>query len=268
MKWTAIGLFFFLTPILQAQTMNTPPHGPIDSASTSTAPWIDMVPIQPFPAAHSPQPVKPVSVDELLLPPKALKEIQRSQKAFEAGDLRASNEHLEKALRIYPDLTEARYDLGGNYLRLHEYEKALPQLQQFVDRYPDRSQGHYGLAVTFFLLQRYREAEASARRALELEPDPVDYRYILGNALIAQGHDTDEAKQLLRQSEAKFPNASLLLAQVFWNERKIDDVVTELQAYLRAPDPVNKASAECWLAILNGAATGACAAGKTFPDFR
>lgn len=202
------------------------------------------------------------------MPPKAIKELQRSRKAFDSGDLRASNEHLEKALRIYPDIPQAHYDLGGNYLRLHQYEKALPELQQFVETNPDLSQAHYGLSVALFLLHRDSEAEASARRALEIDPDRLEYRYMVANAMIAQGHCTAETKQLLHQSEDKFPNASLVLAQVSLAEGKIDDVVAELRAYLKSPDAVNQSAAECWVALLNGAASGSCAAQKTFPDFR
>ena len=268
MKWTVAALFLLLAPNLQAQKMNPVPRQDIGAIPNSTAPWVDMVPA-PSPTATRPAelPLKPVSVQELLIPPKALKEIERSKKAFEAGDLRASNGHLEKALRIYPDLLQARFDLGGNYLRLHEYEKALPEFQQIIEGKPDFAEGHYALSVAFFLMHRYPEAEASARRALELDPEPTEYRYMVGNAIIAQGRCTPEAKELLRQSRDKFPNASLVLAQILLNERKIDDVVTELRAYLRAPDPLNKASAECWLALLNGTASGACAAQKTFPDF-
>ena len=268
MKWTATALFFVLVPALHAQRINPNSYPAGTPASNSSAPWIDAVPTQPAAAVHSTDSLKPVSVQQLRIPEKALKEIQRSQKAFEAGDLRASNDHLKKALRIYPDLTQAHFDLGGNYLRLHEYEQALPEFQQFVETYPDSAQGYYGLSVALFLMRRYSEAEASARRALELDPDALDYRYMVGNSMIGQGHITPEAKELLHQSESKYPNASLVLAQVLLHEGKIDDVVAELQAYLRSPDPVNKANAECWLALLNGTATGSCAAQKTFPDFR
>ena len=225
-------------------------------------------PAQPTATARPAEPLPAISVHDLLIPPKALKEIQRSQKAFESGDIRASSDHLQKALRIYPDIPQAHYDLGGNYLRLGQYEKALPELQEYVDSDPDRPQGHYGVSVALYLLHRYPEAEASARRAMELNPEPVEYRYMVGNSMIAQGRCTSETKELLRQSKDKFPNASLVLAQILLGEGKIDDVVAELQAYLRSPDTANKASAECWVALLNGAASGACAAQKTFPEFR
>jgi tetratricopeptide (TPR) repeat protein len=266
MKWIAGVFCLFLIPSASAQHQRQP----VDASANATAPWVDMVPApaQPASTARPSEPPQPVSVHDLLIPPKALKEIQRSQKAFESGDIRASSDHLQKALRIYADIPQAHYDLGGNYLRLREYEKALSELQQFVDSLPDRAEGHYGVSVALYLLHRYPQAEASARRAMQLDPDPVEYRYMVGNAMIAQGRCSSETKELLRQSEAKFPNASLVLAQILLNEGKIDDVVAKLQVYLRSPDTANKANAECWVALLNGTASGACAAEKTFPDFR
>jgi Tetratricopeptide repeat len=270
MRWIAAALSLLLIPSVYAQRVSSNPHQSMDAGGNANPPWIDMVaaPAQPAPTARPAEPLAPVSVHDLLIPPKALKEIQRSQKAFDSGDIRASSDHLQKALRIYPDIPQAHFDLGGNYLRLHQYEKALPELQQFVDTYPDRPQGHYGISVALFLLHRYPEAEVSARKAMDLDPDPLEYRYMVGSAMIAQGRCTSETKELLRQSEPKFPNASLVLAQIFLNEGKIDDVVAELHAYLRSPDSANKASAECWAALLDGTASGACAAGKTFPEFR
>lgn len=264
MKFIAAALFLVLAPTLSAQRF---PAGQSDR-TTVLDPFPNLYQPQPTGAVPAPQPVKPVSVNELLIPPKALKELQRSQKAFSSGDLRSSNEHLEKALRIYPDCVQAHFDLGGNYLRLHDYAKGLSEYDKSVAIDPNFALGYHGRSAALFLMGRFTEAEAAARRTLEFDPASSDYRYMLAVAITAQGHITPEARTLLRQSEDKFPAASLLLAQVFLNEGKIDDVVAELQTYLKAPDSQNKAPAQCWLALLNGVASGTCAAQKTFPAFR
>src|SRR5438270_2883822 len=59
--------------------------------------WPDVFPAVPGWSnanARPPGDVKPVSVGELLVPSKAAKEMQRSEKAFQAGDVRASTQHL------------------------------------------------------------------------------------------------------------------------------------------------------------------------------
>lgn len=216
---------------------------------------------------RAPQPVKPISVSELRIPPKAAKELERSRKAYDTGDFPASNEHLEKALHIYPQFFEARYDLGVNDSLLGQYEKALADFQRAAEIDPSRPEAHNALALALSFLARYSEAEASARQALALDPASLECRFMLGRAILGQGRITQEAMALLQQSEAKFPSAHLIRAQVLLLQGKVDDVVTELEAYVKSPDTENRDQAQCWIALLNGVATGSCAANKTFPVF-
>ena len=220
------------------------------------------------PITPSPQPVKTVSVNDLLVPPKALKELQLSDKARKSGDIRTSNVHLEKAVHIYPDFFVAHFDLGTNHLHLREFDQALTEYQRAMAIDPNLALGHHGVSVGLFFLHRYAEAEPAARQALEIDPDSIEYRYMLARTIVAQGHLTREAVDLLHQTAQKYPSASLVLAQVEFDVGKIDDAAEELAVYLKAPEPQNKANAECWLAILNGVATGACAANKILPEFQ
>src|SRR5436305_3998913 len=59
---------------------------------------------------------RPVSVSQLRIPSKAMKEFERARKAFQSGEIRASAEHLEKAVRIYPDFVEAHNALGRRFV--------------------------------------------------------------------------------------------------------------------------------------------------------
>jgi tetratricopeptide (TPR) repeat protein len=193
-----------------------------------------------------------VPVSQLRIPSKAVKEVERSQKAFEAGDVRASADHLEKAVQIYPDFLQARNILGTRYVRLGEYDKALAEYQTALAIDPHLPQTYHNLCVALFFLRSYSEAELAARHSLEFVPQHVASRYILGRALIAQGHATPEAIEMLRQSEDKFPNASLILATVLFKQGHVDQTITELRQYLKAsPDPDNKQKAQCWLQQLS-----------------
>jgi hypothetical protein len=74
---------------------------------------------------------------------------------------------------------------------------------------------------------------------------------------------------MLRQSENALPNASLVLAQIYFAKGQTDQVIAELLHYLRAPtDPDNKQKAECWIAQLSQQpAPAACPADVTRPSF-
>src|SRR5215467_8635992 len=99
-----------------------------------------LVSTSPVDPSRMPNPRGTVSSRELLIPPKALKELQRSQDALVSGDVRSSALHLEKALHIYPAYLEGHNDLGSRYFALGEYQKAAAEFQQAIDIDPGVSQ--------------------------------------------------------------------------------------------------------------------------------
>jgi tetratricopeptide (TPR) repeat protein len=264
------ALVFLLAPSLYAQTrrLSTPTQ---DQDNNDRA--IDLSDPLIFLRAHSDSdPRSPVNgssipVSQLRIPSKAVKEVERSQKAFQTGDLRASAEHLEKAVSIYPDFLQAHNILGARYIKLGEYEKGLAEYQTALSIDPNLAEIYHNLAVALFFLGRYPEAESAARRALERSPNEPATRYVLGRILVMRGRKTPEMMETLRQSERQFPNASLVLAKIYYDEGQTDQVITELRAYLKAPEADNKSKAECWLAQLTHESTATCTTASTPPDF-
>jgi tetratricopeptide (TPR) repeat protein len=229
-------------------------------------------PVRLFPPAPEPAPpsaLKPVSVNELRIPAKAAKEFERSQKALQAGDIRVSAAHLEKAAEIYPKFLQAHDALGMRYLQLGEYEKALAEYQTALAIDPRNAHAYQNLGFTLLLLRSYPESEAAARRSLELDPHQVATQYVLGRAIIAQQHVTPEATQMLLLSEDAFPNASLVLALILFRQGHADQAVTELRHYLKSPmNDGNRQKAECWLANLtNSGAPSNCSGIPIPPNF-
>jgi tetratricopeptide (TPR) repeat protein len=220
-------------------------------------------------ATPSPHASYAVPVSQLRIPSKALKEFERSQTAFQSGDLRASAEHLQKALQIYPDFIQAHNSLGLRFVQLGEYQKALAEHEIALSLDPRSVQTHQDLALALLLLNRAKEGEAEARQALDLDSQSVSARYLLARALIAQRQVTPEAIEMLRQSENVYPNASLVLAQIHFTAGRTDQVIAELRHYLRAPvDLDNKQKAECWVAQLSQQPSPAgCPAETTRPAF-
>ena len=207
-----------------------------------------------------------ISAAQLVIPPKALKEAERSQKAFEAGDIRTSAEHLEKAVLIYPPFLQAHNVLGTRYLRMGEYNKGLNEFQKALSLDPKLPQTYHNLSTALYFLQRYPDAETCARRALKLDPLLLSSRYMLGRILFAEQQNTPEAVELLRQSAEKFPNARLYLARIAQQNGDAHQAVSQLQEYLKAPNAEDRHRASCWLAQLtHSAADPGCSAEKTTP---
>jgi tetratricopeptide (TPR) repeat protein len=271
-------LSFLVTANLHAQVRRRSgsPPASLHGGVTVLDPTDPFAVIGPRPEANSamPAPASPaansVPVSQLRIPSKAAKEFERSQKAFQSGALFTSVEHLQKALQIYPDFIQAHLALGLRLIQLGEYQRALTEQQAALALDPRSAQTHQNLAFTLSLLNRHEEAEAAARESLDLDSQLVASRYILGRALVAQGHVTTEAMEMLRKSESAFPDASLVLAVIHFRAGQTEQTIAELRNYLRAPvDADNKQKAECWVAQLSQQPSRAgCPAESTQPAFR
>ena len=187
---------------------------------------------------------------ELRIPPKAGKEIQRSQAALRSGDVRSSAVYLERALKIYPQSMEVHNNLGSRYVEIEECENAAAEFQKAIEIDPRVAQPFNNLSVAFFLLQRYPEAEAAARRALDLDPHNATSRYMLGCTLATEKRNPLEAMEMLRQTEHEFPDARLLLAEILLRRGAINEAENELREYLTVPGAEKKKNVERWLARL------------------
>lgn len=207
-------------------------------------------PLVPSDQSRLPGVGEAISMRDLLIPPKAMKELQRSQNALRSGDTRASAQHLQKALEIYPDYLEGHNSLGARYIELREYEKAAMEFQKAIDIDPGVVQPVNNLSVALFLQQRYPEAEVAARRALDLNPRNPTPRYMLGCILATGNRNPEEAIEVLRQTKREFPDSRLLLAQLLLRRGAVEEAKQELQAYLSIPGAEKRQSVEHWLARL------------------
>jgi tetratricopeptide (TPR) repeat protein len=191
-----------------------------------------------------------VSAAELAIPPKAAKELLRSQKALEAGDVRESLRRYQHALEIYPPIPYAHNSLGVRYARLNEFSRALSEFQLASASNPEAAQLVHNLGATYYALQRFSEAETTMRRALDLDPNRLLSQFILASSLVMQQHFTSEAAQLLRKCTATIPVAHLMLAKVLLKQGETHEATAELREYLKTPHAQQKANAERLLAKL------------------
>ena len=204
----------------------------------------------PTDASRPPRIGETISLRDLRIPPKAIKELERSQDALKSGDVRSSARHLGKAIQIYPDCLEAHNNLGARYIELEEYEKAAAEFQKAIAIDPRVVQPLSNLSVAFFLQQRYGDAEAAARRALSVAPQHPTARYMLGAILATEKRNPEEAMELLRQTKIEFPDARLLLAQILLRRGAVAQAEEELRGYLALADAPKRQNVERWLARL------------------
>jgi lipopolysaccharide biosynthesis regulator YciM len=222
--------------------------GAVSSLSTT----VDMPASLRPPAAVAP--AGTVGVRDLLVPPKAVKEFDRSMKALGSRDLPSAARHLEKATQLAPDFVQAHNNLGAVYIDLRQYDGAVIQLQKTIDLNPGLKAPYHNLGIAMMLLGRLPEAETAARRAWDLAPqEPADC-FLLGRILVMEQRKTSETVELLTRAVTEIPQARLPLALVLQNRGEVDHAIAVLQAYVQVPAAENKEFAQTWLAQLTKAA--------------
>jgi Flp pilus assembly protein TadD len=182
------------------------------------------------------------------IPPKALKEFNKSVSAHQAGDDQKSIEHLNKALELYPDFAEAQSNLGIRYLKLQQYQVATRHFRKAVELLPTCGPAFTNLSVGLFEMDQYPEAQAAARQALKLDGTDDKARMILGLSLAAAGTNPDEALKDLRGVETRFPRVRLAIADLLVQRGDPHDAAAELKQYLTAGDVHNRDQVETWIA--------------------
>jgi tetratricopeptide (TPR) repeat protein len=190
-----------------------------------------------------------VSVAALKIPEKAMKEVQRSDKAFLSGDVQGSAEHLEKALEIYPNMAVVHNALGARYAELKEHEKAIAEFEKAIALNPRYHLAMDNMTVEMCVLHRFADAEPIAKQALALEPESANSEYLLGSILVEEGHYTGEPVRLLENAKVAFPRAHLFLAKAAVGRGETGKAAEELRAYLQSPAAEKKA-AQDWLEML------------------
>ena len=96
---------------------------------------------------------------------------------------------FQEAVRLDPDLAEARFRLGLGYESLGkreeaeaEYKKAVGAYKKYFEENENDAEAHYALGQTYANLGQYSEAIREYRVATKLKEDDPDIYYDLGVA--------------------------------------------------------------------------------------
>ncbi len=181
---------------------------------------------------------------------EAEKEYKKAAKKLKSKKLDEALEHLKKATEIDSEYMEAHNNLGSVYMRMNEPQQALEAFHRAAALDPTASVVKANMAVAWMSLKNYPNAEKSARGAIEIDPNDMKARYILGLSLFAQRRFTPETIGYLKHVEEQFPNARLALAQIAAQTGKVDEARAELTAYISSPGAAQRSQAEQMLSRL------------------
>jgi Tfp pilus assembly protein PilF len=125
---------------------------------------------------------------------------------------------LEAAVKLDPDLTEARDSLGNMLLETGNQQRAEQELREAIRRQPDFASAHGNLANVLMARQSYEEAESEYKTSIALNPANAIVRYNYGGALAGAGRFPEAEAQL--KAAPNLPEANAVLGDIYARRRE------------------------------------------------
>lgn len=193
-----------------------------------------------------------VSLKELAkhIPRGAKKELQRSDKALQKGDLRQSVAHLLRALEQCADCPQVYNNLGARYLQMGMREDAIDAFRKAVDLDTNSAVTQTNLALALMSARNWTAAEAAAQKALNLDSGSIPARYVMGLVSIERKVCTKQTVEHLRAASMRYARAHLSAASALVCRGETKSAIHELTAYLNQPNPEQRQNVERWLSEL------------------
>src|SRR6266496_267552 len=172
-------------------------------------------------------------------PKKALKEYQRGVDAEHKGKQAEAIAYYEGALKIAPDYYPAHNNLGSLYLSKSDFRPAEEQFREAVRLDQNDAQAYFNLANLLMLTGRYPESGTTLASGLRRRPDSA-FGYFLQGCLYERTGKLAEAESSLQNAvrlDSKMSQAYLQLVNLYLQQSRREDAITQLQAFLKAfPD--------------------------------
>jgi Flp pilus assembly protein TadD len=184
-----------------------------------------------------------IKASDAAVPKPALKYYEKAAELARSADHRGAIEQLKLAVEAYPLFVNAWNEIGVQYLRLNELDRADEALQAALKIKPDAYEPLINRGIALFRLSRLKDAEPVLRDALKAKAESSVAYYYLGRTLNKMGRN-DEAEiaflTCIKMSPGEFKEAHRLLAVIYLDRGDGQRVIEELEQYLllvpKAPD--------------------------------
>jgi Flp pilus assembly protein TadD len=170
------------------------------------------------------------------VPKRALDFFTKAQELAKTGDHKGAVEQLRQAISEHPDFMLAFNELGIEYLRLNELEKADESLLSALKIDPEAFAPLLNRGIVLVLRKKFDEAESVLRKALKVKEQSAPAHYFLGQALANLGRFDEAEKELvtaIKLGGEEMKEAHRLLAIIYSTRGDKKRAATELETYLR-----------------------------------
>ena len=169
-------------------------------------------------------------------PKTALKEYKRGVDAEHKGQHDEAIAHYLSALKISPEYYPAHNNLGSLYLGKADFKSAEEQFQEVIRLDQNDAQAYFNLGNVLMLTGRYPESERALSSGLQRQPDSAFGSFLQGS-LYGRTGKLSEAEKSLRASlqlDAKMWQAHLQLVNLYLQQNRRQNAISELQTFLKA----------------------------------
>lgn len=183
-----------------------------------------------------PKPTGVVNAAFANVPKSAIDLYTKASEAAAKGDNKKAIEFLTKAIEIHPNFALALSELGVQYLKTSQADKAAANLEAALKINPNdvRAKLNYGIAL--LSLKKLDEAEKMLREVTKQNDALPTAHMYLGIVLISQKRLADAEQELVKATASKsveVAQAHRYLGGIYWGKRKFKKAVDELETYLR-----------------------------------
>jgi len=161
--------------------------------------------------------------------------ILKGMVSYAKKDYNAAVNALQEAVAIRPDV-EGYFYLGMSYYGLGDLETAISQLRIAADRSDRFLKAREMISLILFQQQRFNESIAEAQKIIEVDPNNVLARVILGDAYTAKG-DPDMALGELKEITEKnpnFANAFIKMGALYYQKGEMGETEEALKGAIDA----------------------------------
>ena len=175
---------------------------------------------------------------------------------YAMGDLDGAVEELRGLLRVRPDLAEARLTLASALVARQDWPAARAELETALAAKPELLQAGYTLGVVRYAQGDLAGAIDAYRRVLAREPRAADARYNLALVLKLARREAEATPEFLAAAEAGLPRAQYFAGAAYATGAGVErDLVTAITWWMRAAEQ-GVAQADEGLAQLRQTASG------------
>jgi Tfp pilus assembly protein PilF len=170
------------------------------------------------------------------VPQPAIDFYQKGVAAAQKGNAKSAVDFLSKAVAAYPGFTLALNELGLQYLKLNQWDKAAETFEALLKLHAGDSAAELDLGIALFNQNKFDQAEAHLREALKLKSSGPNAHYYLGMVLLKTKRYDEAEKELQLTISNGGENIALAhkyLGGLYLSAHQNTEAADELEKYLR-----------------------------------